>query len=320
MFGRRSMKAVTSMVALCLLVLLSTLVGIAQGEQADWYPSKWGAGDQRGAANLMTPEKALRAAELMTAGQVYQLGRAYEPSMPLFGTRHYSLRILQAGGPLGSNDVTWHEESFSGEIGQVGTQFDGLGHVGIGDLYYNGHDRHEFAKPDGLTALGVERAGAFVTRGVLIDVAGYRNTTQLPDDYEITPRDLVGALDAQNTAIEPGDVVLLHTGWGALWNVENARYAGSEPGLGVAAGELLVDRDVVLVGADTWAVEVVPNPDASLAFPVHQLFLAKHGVYILENIVTEELARDEAYEFAFIFAPLKLAGGTGSPGSPLAIR
>ena len=302
----------------CACVFTGMLASAAFG--ADWYPSEWGADDQRGAANRMTPEKALRAAGLITTGHVYELGRAYEPNMPLFGTRHYSLRILQAGGPLGGNDVTWHEESFSGEIGQIGTQFDGLGHVGIGDYYYNGHNRHEFAKPDGLTALGVEHVGAFVTRGVLIDVAGYRGVARLEEGDEISRADLEGALSAQAIAIEAGDVVLIHTGWGSLWFEDAARFAGSEPGIGVDAGQFLVDAGVALVGADTWAVEIVPNPDPGLAFPVHQLLLTTNGIYLLENLATEDLAKDRIYEFAFVYAPLKLVGATGSPGNPLAIR
>jgi kynurenine formamidase len=72
--------------------------------------------------------------------------------------------------------------------------------------------------------------------------------------------------------------------------------------------------------SDNWGIEVVPNPDASLVFPVHQLFVTRNGIYNLENVVTEELARDGAYEFAFIFAPLRLKGATGSPGDPIAIR
>jgi kynurenine formamidase len=75
-----------------------------------------------------------------------------------------------------------------------------------------------------------------------------------------------------------------------------------------------------MVGADTWSVEVVPNPDPALGFPVHQLLLPRNGIYIFENLVTEELARDNGYAFAFFWAPLKLKGATGSPGNPLAIR
>jgi kynurenine formamidase len=248
------------------------------------------------------------------------LGRVYEAGIPVFGIRHYSLRIPQTSGPLGENKVTWHEEIVSGELGQVGTQFDGLGHVGIGELYYNGFNRHDFAKAEGLTKLGVENVGVFVTRGVLIDVAGYKNVEHLGDGYEITAADLKGALKKQGVQIRPGDVVLIHTGWGKFWMVDNARYTGTEPGIGLEAGRYLVEQQLVMTGADTWGIEVVPNPDKSLAFPVHQLFLAQNGIYNMENIITEELARDKVYEFAFIYTPLRLKGATGSPGNPIAIR
>jgi kynurenine formamidase len=291
---------------------------LAQGD--NWYPSRWGAADQRGAANRITPAKVLEAKNLMTRGTVYQLGRAYEAAMPLFGTRHFSLKIPQTFGPMGTNRTMYHDEVVSAEIGQVGTQFDGLGHIGVGDLFYNGHDRGEFAQGDGLTKLGVENVGALVTRGVLVDVAGFKGVARLGASYEITRADLTGALERQRTEIRAGDVVIVHTGWGSLWNVDNAAFGATAPGVGLDAAQYLVDREVVLVGSDTWATEVVPNPNPELAFPVHQLLIPRNGIYIFENLLTEELARDRVYEFAFFFAPLKLKGGTGSPANPLAIR
>jgi len=285
-----------------------------------WYPSIWGADDQRGALNRLTTEKVLGAESLIKTGKVYELGRVYEDVMPLFGTRHFSLRIPQMSGPLGDNQVTWHEEIFSGEIGQIGTQFDGLAHIGIGDIYYNGLLQSEIAKAEGFVKLGVENVGAIVTRGVLIDIVGYKGVEHLEDKYEITADDLEGALRQQGITIGSGDVVLIHTGWGRLWITDNERYNESEPGIGLDAGKYLVDQEIVMVCADNWAIEVVPNPNESISFPVHQLFLPQNGIYNLENIITEELAKDKVYEFAFIFTPLKLKGATGSPGSPIAIH
>jgi kynurenine formamidase len=221
---------------------------------------------------------------------------------------------------MGSNDMIYHDELISGELGQIGTQFDGLGHVGIGDLFYNGNNRKDFAKAEGLQKLGIENVGAIATRGVLVDVAGYKGVERLDGGYEITLADLQGALKKQGTEVHAGDIVLVHSGWGSLWMVDNAKFAGSAPGIGLAAAQYLVDREVVMIGADTWSMEVVPNPNRDLQFPVHQLLLARNGIYIFENLATEELARDHVYEFAFFFAPLKLKGATGSPGNPLAIR
>ena len=301
-------------------LLLSTVVVATCGQTANWYPSRWGAADQRGAANRVTPAKVLEAKNLITRGTLYQLGHVYETAMPLFGTRHYSLRIPQAFGPQGSNETVFHDELVSGEIGQIGTQFDGLGHLGIGDLFYNGNNRRDFAKAEGLTKLGIENVGAIVTRGVLLDVAGYKGVQRLQGGYEITLADVQGTLKRQKVQIGSGDVVLVHTGWGSLWVKDNAAFNQNAPGIGLEAAGYLVEREVVIVGSDTWATEVVPNPNKDLAFPVHQVLLARNGIYIFENLVTEELARDSVYEFAFTFAPLRLKGATGSPGNPIAIR
>ena len=286
----------------------------------DWYPSVWGKADQRGAANRLTPQKVLEAGQLIRTGQVYQLGRLYEAGMPVYGTRHFSLRIPRTSGPLGENQLTWHEEIVSGELGQVGTQFDALSHISIGNLCYNGLKQDDIITPEGFTKLGVEQVGPIVTRGVLIDVVAYKQVEQLPDRYEITADDLKGALGQQKTEIRPGDVVVIHTGWGKHWMVDNDRYTETEPGIGLSAGQYLVEKEIVMVAADNWGIEVVPNPDESLAFPVHQLFLAKHGIYNLENIITADLAKDKVYQFCFIFTPLRLKGATGSPGNPIAIR
>ena len=316
----------TTILLMVMGVLTLFTRGVAVGQQTDWYPSPWGADDQRGAANRLSPGEVLAAKDLITTGQVYQLGRVYEAGIPVFGTRHFSLKIPYALGPLGENRTMAHEAIISGELGQVGTQFDGLGHIGIGDLFYNGLSRHDFATPDGLTMLGVENVGPIVTRGVLIDVAAYKGVEMLDGGYEITRSDLVGALTQQGVSISTADVVLIHTGWGSLWMVDNERFNASEPGIGLEAAEFLIDEEIVMVGADTWATEVLPNPDPSLAFPVHQLLLTKSGIYNIENVATELLAADavciwRVYEFACLrVAPLLLKGAAGSPGNPIAIR
>jgi kynurenine formamidase len=316
MFADRRVWAAGALIVTAVLLACSS----ALGQTDRWYPSRWGADDQRGAANRLTPAKVLEAKNVITKGNVYQLGHVYEPGMPMYGTRHYSLRIPQAFKMPGKNEAVYHDEVISGELGQIGTQFDGLGHLGMGDLFYNGNRRSEFAQAEGLTKLGIENVGAIVTRGVLIDVAKFKGVDQLPPRYEITPADLKGALQREGVQIKSGDMVIIHTGWGSLWMKDNTKYGDSEPGIGLAAGQMLVDAEVVVVGADTWGVEVMPNPDSSLSAPVHQLFLARNGIYLHENLITADLARDNVYEFVYMFAPLRLKGATGSPGNPIAIR
>jgi kynurenine formamidase len=301
-------------------VAMALATSVVLGQSDRWYPSRWGADDQRGAANRLTPAKVLEAKDLIKQGTVYQLGHVYESGMPMFGTRHYSLRIPQAFAMPGRNQAVYHDEVISGELGQIGTQFDGLGHLGIGDLFYNGNRRSEFAQAEGLMRLGIENVGPIVTRGVLIDVARFKGVEQLQGGYEITLADVQGALQRERVEIRPGDVVVIHTGWGALWMKDNPRFVESAPGIGIAAAQFLADKEVVVVGADTWGVEVMPNPDSSLSAPVHQLLIARNGIYLHENLITEALARDSVYEFAYMFAPLRLKGATGSPGNPIAVR
>jgi kynurenine formamidase len=306
----------TGALALAMTIVLATAIA----QEKPWFPSRWGPGDQRGAANRMTPEKLLEAIHLIREGKVYQLGRAYEKGMPT-GSRTYDIRIPVPLGPAGKNKAFAYSEYVCADLGQVGTQLDGLGHFGSDPYFYNGFDRHEIAKPLGLEKLGIENVGVFFARGILIDVAGYKGLTRLDKGYEITTEDLKEALQREgNIRIHPGDVVLLHTGWGDLWMKDNTLFLSGEPGIGAVAAQFLVDQEITLVGSDTWATERFPLADPEISFPVHQILLTKNGIYNLENLDTTELARDRVYEFAFIFAPLKLKGATGSPGNPIAIR
>jgi kynurenine formamidase len=291
-----------------------------------WWPSEWGADDQRGAANRMTAENVLRANKLVEKGKVYQLGRLYENGMPMVGKRHFSLTIPGSPTypPAGKNGVVAFDELVSGELGQVGTQLDGLGHIGVrmkgDDYFYNGFKRSDFADAYGHKKLGIENVGVFYTRGVLLDVARMRKTDRLPSGYPITADDLKGCLAAAKLKIEPGDVVLVRTGHGQLWMKDNKAFNDGEPGVGLGAAKWLSEQKIVLLGSDNWAIEVVPGEDKNQSYPVHQWNLVRHGIYHLENLDLEQLAADKVYEFAFIFAPLRLKGATGSPGNPIAVR
>jgi kynurenine formamidase len=316
-----------SVLATLLAVLtLAPAWSAAQTVDEPWWPSEWGAGDERGAANRLTPAKVLEAASLIKEGRIYELGREYVAGMPVLPGRHFSLTIpgSPTGGPDGTNQGVYFDEFVTGQIGQVGTQFDGLGHIGtrVGDedIFYNGFRRSDFATAFGLERLGIENVGVILTRGVLIDVARYKNTERLPVGYAISPDDLQGALENQGTVIHEGDVVLIHTGHGQLWMVDNDEYGRGGPGIGVDAAAWLGDQKIVMTGADTWAVEVLPGEDPEALFPVHQELMTKRGIYNLENLDLSALAKDEVYEFAFMFAPVKLKGATGSPGNPVAVR
>ena len=282
-------------------------------------PSKWGAGDERGSANHMGPESVLRAASLIRTGRVFELGQVLRPSMPL-GARHFDLYVKPTGPFAGSNRRGSNEELVVTEMGQVGTQFDGFTHQTIGDSLYNCVDMNEVLTRDGFTRLGVENVGTLMTRGVLIDVAALKGVDMLPDTYEITVDDLRQALDRQGVALEPGDAVLIHTGWGVLWDSDPDRFMATNPGIGVAAAEWLVEHDPMLLGADNQPVEVSPNPDPEVSLPIHQMMLVVHGIHLVERMRLAELAAAGVHEFAFVVQPLKIEGATGSTVVPVAIH
>jgi kynurenine formamidase len=318
------MKSLVAGLGLVLAVVIATpLAAPAQ----DWKPlapqwrcpSRWGAADERGAANQMGPETVMRATRLIKEGKIYELGRVLATDMPLLATRSFQLNT-RSSGPSGTNQLVGNEETIVTQLGHVGTQFDGLSHVGIGGLLYNCVKAEEVATRSGFSKLGIEKIGALFTRGVLLDVAAVKGKAMLDAGYEVTVADLERALQRQKIQINAGDAVLLHTGWGKLWMKDNAKYNRGQPGPSVAAAEWLAKQSPMLVGADNWGIEVGPNSKKNLVAPVHQIMLTVHGIFLLENMDLEALARDRVYEFAFIVQPLKLKGGTGSTVAPIAVK
>ena len=283
-------------------------------------PSKWGAGDERGSGNHMKPASVLRATQLIKTGEVIEIAHVLNDKMPFFGTRRFDVHVKRTFMNDFSNRRGSNEELVVSEIGQVGTQFDGFAHQTHEDSHYNCFKTGAISTRGSFTKLGIEKVGTLMTRGVLIDVAGLKGVDTLPDTYEITVKDLQDALAKQRMTLQPGDAVLINTGWNRLWGKDNARYVKSCPGIGVAAAEWLAKQDPMLIGSDNWPVEVAPNPDPKLSLPVHQVSLVVNGIHLLENLKLDDLAAKQVYEFAFVMQPLKAQGFTGSTVAPVAIR
>ena len=306
----------------------AVLITIPLAAQAQWRPpteaqrcpSKWGAGDERGSANHQKPAAILKATKLIRTGEAIELGHVLAPNMPFFGPRVLNLITKRTFMNSGANARGSNEEIVTGEIGQVGTQFDGFAHQTHGHSLYNCFKQDEISTRAGFTKLGIEKVGMIFARGIMLDIAALKGVEMLGDTYEITVADLEAAVARQNVTIEPGDAIIINTGWGRLWAKDNARFVKSTPGLGVAASEWVVKKDPILVGSDNWPVEVSPNPDKDLSLPGHQIFLVINGVHILENMKLDELAAKRIYEVAFTMQPLKLQGASGSTVAPVAIR
>lgn len=304
------------------LATASLLTGTACASDS-WHPSKYGADDTIGAANNLSADKTLAASRLVKTGKVYALGVVTGPDSPAYPPRTFQLVVTQSndgtGGLLGSNQATANDDIVMGYVG-IGSQLDGLGHVGINHHYYNGNHAKDFVAPGGLKKLGTENVPPMASRGILLDMAKLLKTDQVPAGRAFNKAEIEAAEKAAGVTIGKGDIVIFHTGWLSLATSDKAKYMAGAPGLGKEGAELLASRGVVAVGADTWGVEAVPFEDKTEAFPVHQILLTKNGVYLLETMNTAELAADGATEFLFVLGQPRLKGAVQAVINPVAIR
>jgi kynurenine formamidase len=307
-----------------MLGAIGAALSFSASAQSNWYPSKFGPNDEIGAANYMTPALALAASKLVKTGKVYSLGITVNTSTPAFPPRTCAIYITQPGqvgsaDGLGPTKLTYNDDILNCWVG-IGTQLDGLGHIGISDRYYNGLKWGEFATIGGLKKLGADTVPPMVARGVLLDIAGYLGVDVMKEGTAINKAEIEGAMRKQGVEIRQGDVVILHTGWLSLIDKDPKRFGSVEPGLGREGARFLVSKNVVAVGADTWGLEAVPFEPGAGVFEVHQILLPMSGTYILENINTAELVKDKAWEFMFILGQNKYQGSVQSMINPIAIR
>jgi kynurenine formamidase len=320
------MKSGLSLAA-ALAASLMAFAGPAQAQapaaQPDWCKSKWGPNDQIGAANLLTPELALAAAKLVKTGKTYRLGVETNSKTPAFGPRSWALVINQpgqvGGGGLGPTKTNYNDDIYMGYVG-TGTKIDGLGHIGVDNVYYNCNKNSEFVQANGLTKLGIENLPAMATRGVVLDMASYFGKNPLPEGTVFNRKEIDEQAQRQGVEIRKGDVVLFYTGWLTLVGKDDKRYISGEPGLGKGGAEYLASKEVVAVGADTWGLDAIPFEPGVGVFEVHQILLARNGIYILENVDTTELVKDKAWEFLFVLGASRITGGVQAIISPVAIR
>ena len=303
---------------ICIVLACAASAAWAQ----DWYPSKHGAGDTLGAINNLSPEKVVQAAQLVKTGKAYPLGVVTGWDSPAYPPRHYAITVIQPGQDaptLGSNRATGNDDLLYTWMG-IGSQIDGLGHMGIEHVYYNGHKAADFVTAKGLTALSIDKLPPIVGRGVLLDMTRHFGENPLPVGTAFNEAEIKAQAEAQGVTIGKGDVVLFHTGWLNLAGADNARFMSGEPGLGLGGARYLAGLDVVAVGSDTWGVEAVPAEDPGLVFPVHPELLAKNGIYILENMDVRALAADAGWEFLFVLGQPRFEGAVQAVVNPVAIR
>ena len=221
-----------------LIFAVALMLANTSSAEDKWYPSKWGADDTLGAINTLSAKKVVQAAKLVKTGKTYRLGVVTGPDTPAYPPRSFSLTVLQlndgTGTPLGANRATGNDDLMFMWMG-IGSQIDGLGHMGLDHVYYNGNRAEDFVQNTGLTKLSVDKLPPIVTRGVLLDMTDYFGQDMLDAGQAFNSKEIKAQAKKQRVKIGKGDVVLFHTGWLNLVGVDNERFMAGEPGLGVAA-------------------------------------------------------------------------------------
>jgi kynurenine formamidase len=300
---------------------------VVETAKGNW--GRWGADDERGAANLLTPDAVLSALSIPRRGVTYQLGQPIQPSgqprsaggigNQIISPIHLWMRtgLDHIAAPLAPERTDFTVDFIACSVHGATTHIDALGHSVFERQLYNGFDAATSTSA-GMSRCGIDKTGPIVARGVLLDVAAAKEVEALPSDYAIDVADLELTMERQGVELHAGDAVLIRTGMYSVFERDEVEYTRPHPGLGLEGAAYLAERDVVLVGADNRAVEPLPfNGTAEL--PVHRLLILEHGIYLVEFMYLEELAADAVYEFLFVVAPLRITGGSGSPISPFAV-
>ncbi|MBO2462492.1 cyclase family protein [Actinomadura violacea] len=256
-----------------------------------------------------------RGVRLIELGHPFFTGMPCSPNHPGFRMtlirRHGDMRRPDGGSAANEIIVTG---------GHVGTHIDALSHVSHDGELHGGIDAEEAQRGGAFTSHGAENLPGLLRRGVLLDVAAVHGVATLPPGYGVTAEDLDLAAKRAGTEPGEGDVALIRTGWSRNFG-DTTAYLGKEtgvPGATQDAARWLADRRIVATGADTTAYEQIPAGAGHAVLPVHRILLVESGIFIMEHLNLEALAEAGLHEFAFVLAPLRIQGGTGSPVRPLA--
>ncbi len=305
-----------------ILTLLAILAGQSVLAAETCEPSRWGADDEIGNANLITAKTVQKATRLVKTGRTYSLGITIDSTTPAFAPRGLSLQVVQPGqqeSARPNSGMTYNDDVFQGWFG-IGSQLDGLGHLGTHGEYYNCNHARDFAQIAGLTKLGIEKVPPLVTRGIVLDVAGHFGVAHLDAGQTFSVEDVKAIAKKQRTPIREGDVVLFHTGWtDAKLQSDPQAWVSGEPGIAEEVASYLAQQNVVAVGADTCGLDPSPPQHADRPFQGHVILLKENGIYILETMNTGPLVRDGVFEFMFVLGHAKVRGAVQMFINPIAI-
>jgi len=305
--------------------ILALTCGAGAALAQDCNHSQWGAEDTIGSANLVSPERTLEAAKLIKQGKSLPLGITIGPDTPAFPPRSLSLQVVQPNQQGGQKlsgfgyEGNYNDDLLQTWIG-IGSQLDGLGHLGENGHYYNCLDEKEISAITGLTKLGTHAVPPLVGRGVVLDMAAQAGVEVMEAGQSFGSAEIKAAAEAQGVELREGDIILFHTGWTeGMMESNPALWGQAEPGLSNEGAVYLASLNPMAVGADTWGVEAVPPAEGDKLFYGHVTLLKEHGIYLLETMNVGPLLREGVNEFMFVLGQPRIKGTVQAMINPVAL-
>ena len=287
--------------------------------------SHWGPDDQLGSANLISTERTLEAAKLIKQGKSMPLGIVIGPDTPAFPPRSLSLQVVQPNQHGGQKLSSFgYEGNYNDDLLQtwigIGSQLDGLGHLGEDGMYYNCLDEKEISAISGLTKLGTHAVPPLVGRAVIIDMAKHMGKDVLAAGEHFGEAEITAAMEAQQITVNEGDIVLFHTGWtDGMMESDPTAWGSTEPGLNNEGAVFMASMNPMAVGADTWGLEAIPPKEGDKVFYGHVTLLKDNGIYILETMNTGPLVAEGVQEFMFVLGQPLIKGTVQAMINPVAL-
>lgn len=307
------------------LAALALALGTSAAYAQDCTPSKWGADDTIGSANLVTPERTLEAVKLIKQGKSMPLGITIGPDTPAFPPRSLNLQVVQPNQQGGQKLSSFgYEGNYNDDILQtwigIGSQLDGLGHLGEGGHYYNCLDEKEISAITGLTKLGTHAVPPLVGRAVILDMAKHAGKEVMAAGEHFGSEEIKAAAEAQGVTMGEGDIILFHTGWTeGMLESDPTAWGSAEPGLTNEGAVYLASLNPIAVGADTWGLDSIPPAEGDKVFYAHVTLLKENGIYILETMNVGPLLRDGVNEFMFVLGQPRIKGSVQAMVNPVAL-
>ena len=297
-------------------------------ELSNW--GRWGADDQIGTLNFITPEKLVSAAKLIKTGKIIDCGIPFDKNGP-FPPGGWRLNPQHVFTLLPSDTASSKDGQMAADdmiiMGlQASTQWDGLAHVGYKGFFYNGVPQGMVNNFMGAMKNDIAKVSAkLISRGVLLDIAALKGVEALPDSYEITEADVLAAEERQGVRVESGDILCIRTGWYKYFaEGDRQHYVGNTAGPGQDICRWIHDREIAALALDQANGECWPTPIPGATIPFHQVAIRDIGLTLGEMFNFNDLAadceQDGVWEFFFSATGLKVTGAVGTPLTPVAIK